>query len=106
MFLTDGIQSVGPPPSPLFKGCYLAQRDAIIFFNFLMLLVFELGNNPPPFVRPHAKLTPIAAVVILTVRRGFSDCASPPPHPSFDRDTQPPHFSFLRHPIAEGSVPR
>jgi len=46
MRVTDGIQSVGPPPSASFKGCYLVQRDVIIFFNFLMLLVFELGNNP------------------------------------------------------------
>lgn len=41
----DDAQSVGQPPSTLFKGCYLVQRGAIIFFNFLILLTLELGNT-------------------------------------------------------------
>jgi len=51
----------GPLPSDLFKGCNLVRRDAIIFFDFLILLVFEL------------------AVVILTFRRGFRDFTSGTP---------------------------
>jgi hypothetical protein len=51
----------GPPPSTLFKGCVLVERNGIIFINFLMLLVFEL------------------AVVIFTVRRGFRDFHSGAP---------------------------
>lgn len=34
----------GPPPIPEFPGCYLASGNAIIFFDFLMLLFFELGK--------------------------------------------------------------
>ncbi|KAF9791081.1 hypothetical protein BJ322DRAFT_1208316 [Thelephora terrestris] len=45
----------GAPPSDLFSGCTLVRRDAIIFFDFLLLLVFEL------------------VVIILTVGRGFRD---------------------------------
>ncbi|KAF9792915.1 hypothetical protein BJ322DRAFT_1031985 [Thelephora terrestris] len=47
--------SFGPPPSPLFKGCYLTQQGAIIFFDPLLLLVFEF------------------VVLVLTVRKGFRD---------------------------------
>jgi len=45
----------GPPPDSLFMGCNIERRSVMIFFDFLLLLVFEL------------------AVVILTVRRGFKD---------------------------------
>lgn len=53
--------SFGPPPSDLFSGCTLVRRDVIIFFDFLLLLAFEL------------------AVVILTIKRGFTDFYSGTP---------------------------
>ena len=34
----------GPPPVPGIPGCYLADGSTIIFFDFLMLLIFELGR--------------------------------------------------------------
>jgi len=51
----------GPPPSPIFTGCYVSRRNPIIFFDFLLLLIFEL------------------AVVILTVRKGYRDFHSGAP---------------------------
>lgn len=35
----------GPPPVPSLPGCYLAGYSLIIFYNFLMLLLFELGRS-------------------------------------------------------------
>jgi len=77
--LADAIRSVGPPPSALFKGCYLIKRDPIIFFNFLMLLVLELGQNNFTARAAACSLDPMAAIVILTVKRGFGDCMSTSP---------------------------
>jgi len=34
----------GPPPVPGLPGCYLADGSTIIFFDFIMLLLFELGR--------------------------------------------------------------
>jgi hypothetical protein len=36
--LNNGVESVGGPPSDLFSGCTLVRRDAIISFDFLLLL--------------------------------------------------------------------
>ena len=45
MCLNDWIWTVGPPPNILIGGCYLVQRGMVIFFNFLILLFFELGQD-------------------------------------------------------------
>ena len=63
--------------------CYLVQPDGIMFYDFVILLVIELGI--PFTVRTTAcQLNVVAAVVILTVRRGYSDCTSA--SPSFDNE--------------------
>lgn len=36
---------VGPPPNDLFMGCNVERRSVVIFFDFLLLLVFELGQD-------------------------------------------------------------
>ncbi|KAF9789556.1 hypothetical protein BJ322DRAFT_542728 [Thelephora terrestris] len=56
-----GTTTLGPPPSPLFIGCYIERDDTIISIDFLILLVFEL------------------IVVILTVLKGFRDYKSGTP---------------------------
>jgi len=56
-----GTVRFGSPPNPLIEGCYLVERSVIIFFDFLMLLIFEL------------------VVVILTVRKGYRDFHSGTP---------------------------
>lgn len=43
--LNDEMEPVGPPPNDLFLGCNIERRSVIIFFDFLLLLVFELGQN-------------------------------------------------------------
>lgn len=51
----------------------------IIFFDFLLLLVFELGENN---LVPHSVvrwLDVTIAVVVLTVWNGYRDCAFLPP---------------------------
>ena len=66
------------------------QLDGILFYNFVILLVIELGN--PFTVRATLlSLNLMAAVVVLTVRRGYNECAYTPP--TFDREAQPPYFS-------------
>ena len=68
---------VGPLPNDLFKGCNLVQRSAIIFFDPLMLLVFELGEAKFSFCSRAYWLNPATAIVILTLRMGFRDCEFP-----------------------------
>lgn len=43
------MKSVGPPPNDLFLGCSVERRSVIIFFDFLLLLVFELGQDQSAF---------------------------------------------------------
>jgi len=52
---------IGSPPTPLIGSCYLLERSVIVFFDFLLLLVFEL------------------AVVILTVSSCYRDFHSGTP---------------------------
>ena len=54
MCLNNGTWTVGPPPNTLIEGCYLVERSVIIFFNFLMLLIFELGQGSFPILATHA----------------------------------------------------
>ena len=77
VYLNGGTITVGPPPNPLIEGCYLVQRSVIIFFDFLILLVFELGEGGFAF-RIHAySLNSITVVVVLTVKNGYRDCTPP-----------------------------
>lgn len=59
LYLRD--TAFGPLPSDLFMGCNLVRRNVIVFFDFLLLILFEL------------------VVVILTVRRGLHDLHSGTP---------------------------
>ena len=78
MCLNDETESVGPPPSNLFTGCHIKRRSVMVFFDFLLLLVFELGQNKLS-LRFHLRSRDlITVVVILTVRRGFRDSMFPP----------------------------
>jgi prolipoprotein diacylglyceryltransferase len=47
--LNDAMQLVGPPPNEWIRQCNIVRRDGIIFFDFLVLLVFELGQNELAF---------------------------------------------------------
>ena len=73
------IRTVGPPPSELVIGCYLSERSVIIFFDFLLLLVFELGENNLVSHSVVRRLDVTIAVVVLTVWNGYRDCAFLPP---------------------------
>jgi hypothetical protein len=59
MRLNDETELVGPPPDDLFMGCNITRRSVIIFFDFLLLLIFELGQDkfPSPFVFTPAHIT-------------------------------------------------
>lgn len=62
----------GPPPVPGLPGCYLADGSTIIFFDFFMLLLFELGRSLT--LGNHRKYDANAsgtAIVILTLWRCF-----------------------------------
>lgn len=48
----------------------------MILFDFLSLLIFELGQSNFAVRAAAYSLNPMTAVVILTVRRGFGDCMS------------------------------
>lgn len=71
--LNDEIFPVGPPPDDLFMGCSIERRSVIIFFDFLLLLVFELGQDQFVFRAYSCSQNLITAVVILTIRRGLRD---------------------------------
>jgi len=88
MYLTDVILPVGAPSSPWSIGCYVNPGSGRVVLQspFIILLGFEFGNNFTTRATTYQS-TPIVVVVILTVRRRFSDCMSS--HIPFDHDTQP-----------------
>ena len=73
MCLNGGLQLVGPPSDDLDTGCYLMEGRPIIFYDYLILLLFELGQSKFDFYAcPYSPN--LIVVVILTIRKGYKDC--------------------------------
>ena len=65
----------GPPPVPGLPGCYLTDGSTIIFFDFIMLLLFELGrfsHTREPGTHDANDFGTV--IVILTLWRCFKSC--------------------------------
>jgi len=96
--LFDGlVPSVDGASGP--NGCF-ADRGMMTPFlpDVLMLLVFELGSSFTVRVDGH-QLILIAAILVLTIRRGFRDCASAPPPIRSRYSTPALDFSGIRTPL-------
>ena len=57
----------------MIAGCFLVAGSPTVFYNYLTLLLFELGRSKFIF---HAYLysSNLIVVVILTIRKGYKDC--------------------------------
>ena len=63
----------------MLKGYNFVRRDGVVFFSLVVLLVWEFSNDSTIRVIAHS-LNLMAAVVILTVKKGLSDGTSRRPH--------------------------
>ena len=74
------MEPVGPSDMSMGMdmACNIERTSSIVFYDFLLLLILELGENVS-FICAHAQfLTLMTAIVTLTVWKGFRDCVSPP----------------------------
>ena len=55
-------------------GCYLVEVRLTILYNYLLLLLFELGQSKSVF-RVCLYSPNQTAVVVLTIKKGYKDCA-------------------------------
>ena len=85
MCSNGGISLVGPQSDDSTMGCYLMEGRPIIFYDHLILILFELGQSK--FVLhtyPHSPN--LIAVVVLTIRKGYKDCTFPRVLPDVSRE--------------------
>ena len=70
------MESVGPPFGNSFVRCNIVRISRVDSYEFLVLLIFELGQYKPSPCSHVCSFGRITAIVILTIKRGFHDCVS------------------------------
>ena len=61
----------------MIAGCYLVGGRQTILYNYLTVLLFELGQSRFVFhARPHSPS--LIAIVVLTIGKGYKDCTLSP----------------------------
>ena len=84
------------------EGCYVVERHSKIVSVYLIDLAFELGQNESVLLIYASSPNLMIAVVILTVRRGYRNCAL---RPVFTRSRCSIFgLSSLGYPLAQGDL--
>jgi hypothetical protein len=97
--LNSGVRSVGLSPKDFIEGCYHVEGHVIIICDYLLLLVFELGQDESTFLAYASSSNVTIAVVVLTLRKGYKDCMFR--YLSLDRDAQPFGLVRLGNPLVK-----